>query len=132
VNVLFDHNISFRIAHAFRELFGDQHTVVALTDKFPNNTPDVDWIKQLSQEGQWVVISGDRRITRNMAEYNAFRSSRLIGFFLSKGLGKAPVIKQAERLLVLWPGIEAISAQVGPGAVFELQMKSSRIAQLQR
>ena len=127
---MFDHNMSFRIAHALQELFGDAHTIQALSDKFPRNTSDIAWITGLSDEGRWIIVSGDRRITRNHAEYNAFRSSRLIGFFLSRGLGKAPVIKQTERLLALWSGIEALSNTVAPGAMFELPMRSSRIDQL--
>jgi PIN like domain len=130
VNVLFDHNMSFRIAKALQELFGDDHTIIPLSGKFPRNAPDIDWITALSTEGRWTIISGDRRITRNRAEYHAFRSSRLIGFFLSKGLGKAPVIKQTERLLALWPSIETLSSTVAPGAMFELPLRSTRIEQL--
>ncbi len=84
----------------------------------------------LNREGRWVIISGDRRITRNKAEYTIFRSSRLIGFFLSKGLYKAPFIKQAERILALWEGMEALAERVEGGAMFELPMKSTRIKQL--
>jgi hypothetical protein len=57
-------------------------------------TSAIDWIADLSKEGQWVVISGDRRITRNRAEYQAFRNSNLIGLFLSEGMYKAPVINK--------------------------------------
>ncbi|MER8860599.1 hypothetical protein NKI09_23565 [Mesorhizobium sp. M0757] len=88
------------------------------------------WIGQLSTEGRWIVISGDRRITRNKVEYAAFRSSRLVGFFLSKGLYKAPVVKQMERLLALWSTIEKQSEIVAGGAMFELPIKSTRIEQL--
>ncbi|ESW90559.1 MULTISPECIES: hypothetical protein [unclassified Mesorhizobium] len=91
---------------------------------------DVAWIGQLSTEGRWIVISGDRRITRNKVEYAAFRSSRLVGFFLSKGLYKAPVVKQMERLLALWCPIEKQSEIVAGGAMFELPIKSTRIEQL--
>jgi hypothetical protein len=84
----------------------------------------------LNQEGKWVIISGDRRITRNRAEYQAFRSSRLIGFFLSAGLQKSNSIKQMERILALWENIEELCALVEGGAVFELPMKSTRVKQL--
>ena len=89
--------------------------------------PDTVWIDALSREGRWVIISGDRRITRNRAEYAAFRSSRLVGFFLFRGLYKAPVAKQTDRHLVgerlLRAGVKlhimrtsAVSAiGVGPG-----------------
>jgi hypothetical protein len=61
-----------------------------------------EWITELSRDGNWIVISGDRRISRNRAEYQAFRNSRLVGFFLSKGLYKSKVTKQMERILALW------------------------------
>jgi hypothetical protein len=130
VKVFFDHNLSPALARAFRELFKPEHEVIALRERFSPNISDVDWITDLSREGQWVVISGDRRITRNRAEYSAFRNSRLIGMFLSSGLHKAPVVKQAERLLALWSAIETVANTVGGGATFELPMSSTRLKQL--
>jgi hypothetical protein len=91
---------------------------------------DQQWIDDLSRDGQWVMISGDRRITRNRAEYQAFRNSRLIGFFLSKGLYKSKVIKQMERILAMWENMTTIASSVGGGAMFELPMKGSRARQL--
>ena len=130
MKVLLDNNLSPAIARALNELFSHEHDVVALRDKFPANTPDSEWITELSKDGRWVVISGDRRITRNKAELSAFRNSRLVGFFLSKGLYKAKVIKQAERLLALWERIETLATTVEGGAMFELQVKSSLVRQL--
>jgi hypothetical protein len=130
VKVIFDNNLSPAIARALNELFCGDHHIVALRDKFPSNIADADWIAELSKEGTWVVISGDRRITRNKAEFTAFRNSKLIGFFLSKGLYKSKVTKQVERLLALWGNIETLTSKVEGGAMFELQMKSSRIKQL--
>jgi len=130
VKVLIDNNISPRIARALNELLSPDHEVVALRTKFAADTSDKDWISALSTEGRWVVISGDRRITRNNAEYSTFRSSNLIGFFLARGLYKAKVIKQMERMLALWENMETLANTVAGGAMFELQMKSSRISQL--
>jgi hypothetical protein len=130
VKVFFDHNMSPAMARAFRELFKDQHTIVALAEKFPRNIPDVGWITELGHEGQWVIISGDRRITRNHAEYQAFRASSLIGFFLSKGLYKSSVAKQMERILALWNNIETVSKTVQAGAMFELPINGQRVRQL--
>ena len=59
MNVLFDHNLSFRLAHALAALLSDQHTIVALKDKFPIDIDDVAFIAALSREGHWIVISGD-------------------------------------------------------------------------
>jgi len=118
------------MARALRELFKGEHEITYLAEKFARNVSDLDWITNLSKDGHWIVISGDRRITRNRAEYQAFRSSNLIGLFLSQGLNKAPVIKQMERVLALWPTILTISTTVQGGAMYELPMKSFKLRQL--
>ena len=118
------------MARALRELFKGEHEITYLADKFPRNISDLDWISSLSKDGQWIVLSGDRRITRNHAEYHTFRNSNLIGLFLSQGLNKAPVIKQMERILALWPTILTVSATVQGGAMYELPTKSTKLRQL--
>jgi hypothetical protein len=130
VKVFFDHNLAPALARALSELFRPEHEVRALRDKFRHDVPDLEWITELSREGRWVVISGDRRITRNRAEQAAFRSSRLIGMFLAPALCKAPVAKQAERLLALWPSIEILAGNVAGGAMFELPMTSTKPRQI--
>jgi PIN like domain len=130
VKVIFDNNLSPKIARALNELFSPEHEIFALRDKFAANTSDEDWINALTADGRWVVISGDRRITRNNAEYNAFRNSLLVGFFLARGLYKAKITKQTERILALWENIETLARTVEGGAMFELQIKSHRIRQL--
>jgi hypothetical protein len=130
VNVLIDNNVSPRIARALNALFTPEHQIIALRDRFAPEMPDKDWILALSGAGRWIVISGDRRITKNKAEYHAFRNSRLVGFFLAPALYKAKVIKQAERILALWDRIETLSATVEGGAMFELQIKSNLVRQL--
>lgn len=96
MKVLVDENLSPALARALNELFSGDHEVVHIRARFGPGAKDADWIRTLSAEGRWIVISGNRRITRNRTEYIAFRSSRLVGFFLSKGLYKAPVAKQME------------------------------------
>ena len=118
------------MARAFAQLFYKQHEVTFLVEKFRRDITDIEWISELSREGHWVVISGDRRITRNHAEYQTFRNSNLIGLFLSHGLYKAPVTKQMERILALWPTIEAVCATVQGGAMFEMPIKSTKLRQL--
>jgi hypothetical protein len=125
-----DENLPPALAKALAALFEGAHDIHHIRPYFGPGVKDVDWINQLSRDGRWVIISGDRRITRVHAEYQAFRNSRLVGFFLSKGLYKAPLIKQMERILVLWPSIEQSVAIVAGGAMFELPMSSSRIKQL--
>lgn len=127
---MFDHNISPFVARALAELFRGTHEVFALRDKFDIRTPDIDWIEQLSREDRWVVISGDRRITRNRAEFEAFRQSRLVGFFLAPALQKARVVKQMERILAQWESIEKQFDLVRGSAIFELQIKGTHLRQI--
>lgn len=130
MKVLIDENMSPRIARALAALFDGEHEIVALRDRFGPGIKDVVWMSQLSHEGGWIVISGDRRITRNKAEAMTFRNSTLVGFFLARGLYKAKATKQMERLLVLWDRIEQQTSLVAGGAMFELQIKSPRLRQL--
>ena len=129
MKVLVDEHLPPRLARALNELFGPDDEVIALRDRFGAGVKDVQWIEALNHEGRWVVISADRRITRNRAEFYAFRKSRLIGFFLSKGLYKSPLAKQAERIIGLWSDMAALAERVEGGAMFELPMKA-RIKQL--
>jgi len=130
VKILLDENLAPALAHALDALFKGEHTVVHLRGKFGPGVTDEDWINALSQDGRWIVISGDRRITRNHAEYQAFRNSRLIGFFLSKGLYKAKVVKQMERILAMWENMETLAKRCRSGAMFELPINGSRARQL--
>ncbi|MBY5581791.1 hypothetical protein [Rhizobium leguminosarum] len=126
MKVLVDENLPPALARSLNALFAGKH----IRDRFSPGVKDVEWIGQLSSEGRWIVISGDRRITRNKAEYNAFRNSNLVGFFLSKGLYKSPIVKQMERILALWQTMEMQAAIVQGGAMFELPMTSTRIKQM--
>lgn len=130
MKVMVDENLPPALAKALAALFEGSHDVHHIRPYFGPGVKDVDWINQLSRDGRWAIISGDRRITRVHAEYQAFRSSRLVGFFLSKGLYKAPLIKQMERILVLWPLMEQSVTIVAGGAMFELPMTSNRLKQL--
>ena len=130
MNVLFDHNLSFRLARALSALLDDQHTILALKDKFPQDIDDIALFKALAGDGHWIVISGDYRITRNKAERQAFIDARLTGFFMAPALKKAPVLRQLERLCALWDNIVTAASITAPGALFELPIKTPRIRQL--
>lgn len=130
MRVFFDHNLSPTLARAIHELFSPEHEARALRDKFRPDISDIEWITELSKEGLWIVLSGDRRITRNKAEQAAFRGSRLIGIFMAPSVYKATVAKQAERILTLWSNIEVLANTVAGGAMFELPMTSQRLRQI--
>ena len=118
------------MAKALAALFAGKHEVVHLREKFGAAVKDTEWIGTLNAEGHWVIISADRRITKNKAEQQAFKSSKLVGFFLASGLQKAKLTKQMERLMALWETIEKQAELVGGGAMFEVPMKSSKLNQI--
>lgn len=120
MKLLIDENLPPALAHSLHALFAGKHEIVHIRHRFGAGVKDVDWIKELSSEGRWIIISGDRRITRNKIEYAIFKSSNLVGFFLSRGLNKSPLIKQMERILALWQTIDTQSSIVKGGAMFEL------------
>jgi predicted nuclease of predicted toxin-antitoxin system len=58
----FDNNLSPHLAHAIQELCRVEETVarvIHLRDRFAPNAKDHDWIKELGEEGRWVVLSQD-------------------------------------------------------------------------
>lgn len=126
---ILDEHLPPTLARSLDILFNGEHEVVALRDKFGKGVTDVEWINALSAEGRWITISADRRITRNRAEYSAFRNSKLIGFFMSPAVYKSPISKQAARLLTLWDDMCTIAEPLEGGAMFELPAKA-RIRQL--
>lgn len=130
MKVLIDENLPPRLAHSLNALFYGTHEVEHLRERFGPGVKDTEWITQLSAEGRWIVISGDRRITRNKTELLIFRNSHLVGFFLSRGLNKLPLLKQMERILSLWQTIETQASIVQGGAMFELPTTTNRVKQL--
>ena len=130
MKILIDEHLPPALARALNALFDGDHDIVHLRERFGSGVKDVQWIGELSREGRWIVISADRRITRNKAEYTAFQNSRLTGFFMAPGIYKSPLVRQMIRLLHLWDSIVDLAARVEGGAMFELPVKSTRIRQL--
>ncbi|MFC0191436.1 PIN-like domain-containing protein [Aureimonas pseudogalii] len=125
-----DECISPYLARALRELFAVDHQVANIRDHFGPGVKDLTWIKSLSDDGEWIVLSADRRITRNKAEMQAFKSSGLIGFFLSKSVYQKPMHRQFMRVLAVWESLEKQATLVRPGAMFEITERGDRFRQL--
>lgn len=130
MKVMIDENLSPKIAKALQAFFIDSHEIIHIREKFGSNTKDIEWIETLRIEKNWIIISADRRITKNRVEVAAFKNSNIIGFFMSKGLYKESSIKQLQRLLALWDKIETQSNLVEGGAMFELSIRSNKLKML--
>ena len=130
MRILVDENLPPALARALAELFRGQHEVIHIRDRFGPKVTDIEWIGALNAEGHWTVLSADRRISRNKAEQAAFRASRLIAFIFAPALQKGTILKKMERLMVLWPKIEAQVGLVQGGSMFEIPAKGDRLRSL--
>lgn len=83
----------------------DGHEFIHLRKKFRPDTPDIEWITKLGEEGDWIVISGDTRITRNPTEKRAWIESTLTGFFLAEPWMNDQYWKKTAALVKWFPEI---------------------------
>jgi predicted nuclease of predicted toxin-antitoxin system len=125
LKALLDNNLSPRLAAALHILVEpDGHEVRHLRDRFAMNTPDIEWLAALGQEGNWVIISADQRIFRNRHEREAWRQSSLTIFFLARAWLRMAHLEQAHRLIQWWPRIVEQVDLVEPGAAFEVPVRA--------
>lgn len=109
-----DNNISHRLAAALIALDdrverGDW-TVEHLRVRFNQQTEDVTWLEALGREGEWILISGDIRISRNRAERAAWRESGLTAFFSLANIQKR---KSGPKLCTFYIGGRRSRARLG-------------------
>jgi len=69
---------------------------------------------------EWMVITGDLRISKNRPERLAFAKANLKGIALAPGYQSLRVHQQASIILWRWPDIENAVAQFQPPFLFEL------------
>jgi len=102
VKLLVDHNVSPAIARSLQHLFPN-HLFVALGDRFPPATPDIDWISELDREGGWATHTKDLRIQFRPHERLALDRSKIVFFFFAGAWRKYSVQETAARLIRLVP-----------------------------
>lgn len=85
----------------------DGHTFQHLREKFPQDTKDLTWIQALGDERDWIILSGDTKISRNPAERAAWIESSLTAFFFGEPWMNDGFWKQCASLVAWWPTILA-------------------------
>lgn len=112
----FDNNLSPRIARAMDALVCDDgHQVKHLRERFLGTITDVDYMRILSEEGGWTVITNDRRISKNPHERNVWRDSDLVVVFLESGWRSLDRMSIAWRLIKRWSEICTMAAKADLG-----------------
>jgi PIN like domain len=74
-----------------------------LSDKFPADTTDIEWMAQLDREGGWAVLTKDLRMQFRPHERLALDRSKIVFFFLAGAWRKYAVPETAARLIRLVP-----------------------------
>lgn len=121
-----DNCLSPHLGRALSHLSGyDGHSVHHLREKFSANARDVDWLTDLGRDGNWVVISGDTRISRRPHERQIWADSKLTAFFMSRGWTEQTYWEQAWRLIRWWPEIVRMAARHPSAAGFEVKWQQS-------
>jgi predicted nuclease of predicted toxin-antitoxin system len=104
---LFDNNMPPKLAKTLGYLEGDEGIPVEhLKDKFLPDTSDIDWIKKLSMEGGWFVITRDNHIRKRVHERKAWQESNIPIVFLEKSWIKINLWEMAWRLIKCWPNLK--------------------------
>ena len=76
-----------------------------LGDKFNPDMPDEEWIAALDDEGDWIVVTADNRITRQASVKPVWLEANLTTFTFSGRFATAQSYKRAEIFFKNWPGI---------------------------
>lgn len=122
----FDNTMPPRLVEALKKLDSD-HELVHLRERFSADTLDAVWISTLADEGDWIIVSGDVRITRNPGERQAWNESKLLAFFLARGWTSQALWDQAWRFIKWWPDIVDQSKRIRPPAGFIVPLKGSKL-----
>jgi hypothetical protein len=104
---LFDNNLPPSLARGVAELSkvdAEVEQVVHLRSKFPPNASDETWMRQLLDEGSWIVISCDQ-FKKSKAERELLRQRGLTVFVLDPQWAEHQYWDTAARLVLWWPRI---------------------------
>jgi len=111
------------LASAIHSLISpDGHEVVHTRRRFGPDTPDVEWIGQLGDEGNWIVISGDADILRKKHELEVWKRAKLTTFVFAKGFMNRKFWEQTWIVVRWWPTVMEFAHKVAPGAAFKIPL----------
>lgn len=108
----------------------DGHEFLHLRDAFEPDTPDHVWIKELGDEGNWLILSGDLRITKSPLIRQAWIESELTAFFFSPPWMNDAYWTKTAALVRWWPAICAQAKKTPKGHGFIMPKKGSELQRL--
>jgi hypothetical protein len=115
---LFDENFAPRLVRSLNCLIESEgDTARALVDKFPAGTPDETYLKELSEEGDWVVLTQDMGIVLSPPLVAAWRSAGLIVVIFKSGWNSLTFWDKAWKITKFWPELRKCVQVARPGSV---------------
>jgi predicted nuclease of predicted toxin-antitoxin system len=99
-----DHNLSPHLASGMRAF---QEEIIHLSERFPTDAKDPDWLPVIAREGL-ILITRDDHIRWKPAELGALRKSGVGAFFLGgKNRSRCDLIQQIVRN---WPRMKELAS----------------------
>ena len=118
-----DNCLAPKHASALSALLKPEHELIHLREMFPQNIRDEDWIPKLSAHSkEWIIISGDWRITRSKHLLQVWKDSRLTGFFLTRGWTNIELFAQHSKLTSCLPKLIGKASSHRPGTGFTVSI----------
>lgn len=104
MNVFFDNCTAPVLAstlHGFISHIGHVATHIKDMRGLPNgrHSADLEWIRHLQSQDNWIFITGDGRVLKNRPERDALRSAGLHGFVLAPAYQRTPIHQVAATLV---------------------------------
>jgi hypothetical protein len=118
VRFFFDNNLPPKLAKSLNALVEPEHQVVHLKDRFAANTPDESWMLVLAGESDWIIVSGDIRISRNPHQVAAWREAGHTTFFLKPGWTNIGFWDQAQKFVKCFDAIIEAAMTAPTGSIF--------------
>ena len=116
MNFFFDTNLSPYLAQAINCLEREGE-VVHLTEKFPGDTPDEDWLKYVGKNNL-ILITKDKKIKRRVAELRAIKKYKVRAFVLT--CRNRDNWEIALQLIKKWREIKELAAKNIPPFAFKV------------
>ena len=117
----FDHNLSHRLPNGLRE-FGED--AIHLTEKFPSDTADEEWLRYVGENGLFLITRDDR-IRWRPNELAAFKRYNVGAFFLGgKNRNAWDLIQQVVRN---WLRIKELAAKTHRPFAFLVRPSGAKI-----
>ena len=119
-----DHNLSRQLATGMKA-FGED--VVHLTEFFPENVDDTDYLRHIGSEG-WFLVTRDKRIRYRPAELEALRQSGVGAFFMGgKNRTRCELIQQLVRH---WPRMKELARKTPVPFAFRIPPSGTKFTTL--